>query len=47
LLTRFPNNSLDNVSAVCGDMNIFGRVYVGGPGSGWRYGDYADLAIAT
>lgn len=47
LLARFPNGSLDFVNTICGDMNIFGRAYIGGPGSAWRYCDYADRATAT
>lgn len=40
LLSRFPNNSVDSVSALCADMNVFGLVYVGYVGSGWVYCKY-------
>jgi hypothetical protein len=37
----WPINSLDGIAAVSGDMNIFGRVYIGFGGSGYAYGDIA------
>jgi hypothetical protein len=36
---KFPLNSLDFVKSVSGDMNIYGRVYVGFSGSGFAYAD--------
>ena len=40
----WPVHSLDAVSTVSGDMNTFGRVYVGFSGSGSAYGDSSDAA---
>jgi hypothetical protein len=34
----FPVGNLDNVTAVEGDMNVYGTVYVGFAGSGYAYG---------
>lgn len=39
---KWPTGSLDYVKAVQGDMNIYGRVYVGFSGSGYAYGDRAN-----
>lgn len=39
-LTSYPNSSLDVVTVVSGDINVFGRVYVGFSGSGFAYADY-------
>ncbi len=36
---KFPVGSLDRVSVVEGDLDKFGRVYIGFGGSGWVYGD--------
>lgn len=36
---KFPLNSIDFVKSVSGDMNIYGRVYVGFSGSGFAYAD--------
>lgn len=38
----FPVGSFDSIKTVAGDMNIFGRVYVGFTGSGAAYGEYQD-----
>jgi hypothetical protein len=35
---NFPLGSLDNVTAIDGDKNIFGTAYVGFSGSGYAYG---------
>jgi hypothetical protein len=40
----WPINSLDAVETVSGDMNTYGRVYVGFGGSGYAYGDTSDAA---
>jgi hypothetical protein len=42
----FPLGSLDQVSVVAGDANVFGRVYVGYRGSGWAYGEPARCPAA-
>jgi hypothetical protein len=33
-----PNGSLDSVQCINGDMNHFGRIYIGFAGSGFAYG---------
>lgn len=38
-LATYPLGSFDTVKAISGDMNIFGRVYLGTAGSGFIYGD--------
>jgi hypothetical protein len=38
----WPNNSSDYVNDVSGDMNVYGRVYVGHNGSSFTYIDTAD-----
>lgn len=45
LLTVWPNDSLDVVKTVSGDMNAYGRVYLGFQGSGYCYGDAVDAAV--
>jgi len=40
-LTDFPDGTLDQVSVVAGDPNVFGRVYLGYKGSGWVHGEPA------
>jgi photosystem II stability/assembly factor-like uncharacterized protein len=35
---RFPMGSLDQVTVIEGDPDLFGRVYLGFKGSGWIYG---------
>lgn len=37
-IARYPTQSLDQVRAIDGDKNVFGRVYIGLSGSGWVYG---------
>lgn len=37
---KFPKNSLDAVKDISGDMNKYGRVYVGLGGMGYLYGDF-------
>jgi hypothetical protein len=39
---KWPVDSLDAIKTVSGDMNQYGRVYVGFAGSGYAYGDVAD-----
>lgn len=41
LLTRFPRGSFNGANAVCGDMNKFGRFYVGLGANGWAVIEYA------
>ena len=38
---RFPVGSLDQVTVMAGDPDVFGRVYLGFKGSGWVYGEPA------
>ncbi len=40
-LVDFPVGTLDQVTAVAGDPNVFGRVYLGYKGSGWVWGEPA------
>lgn len=40
LLTRFPNNSFAAVNGLVGDMNKYGRYYVGFGSNGWAIIDY-------
>ena len=47
LISRFPNNSIDYVSAglgLVGDMNRFGRCYLGFGGNGWVRADLRSAA---
>jgi hypothetical protein len=37
-LGRYPNNNVDYIKTINGDMNTFGTVYVGFGGSGYAYG---------
>lgn len=41
----WPTESLNNVVAISGDMNIYGRVYVGLGGQGWVYGNTTNAQI--
>ncbi len=41
----WPDGSLDQVRTVSGDMNAYGRVYIGFGGSGYIYGDTANAEI--
>ena len=41
----WPFGSLDVIRAISGDMNAYGRVYVGFTGSGYAYGDTASAEI--
>jgi hypothetical protein len=43
----WPNNSPDFVATVSGDMNVYGRVYVGDSGSGFSYIDTASACPAV
>lgn len=40
----WPLNSFDDIKTITGDMNTYGRVYVGFSGSGYSYGDTSDAA---
>ncbi len=42
----FPAGSLDLVTAVDGDKDVFGRVYLGFEGSSWIYGAPSSCAAA-
>ncbi len=46
-LGQFPLGSLDQVTVVEGDPDIFGRVYLGHKGSGWVYGEPATCKPAA
>jgi hypothetical protein len=35
---KYPNNSIDKITVINGDMNVYGTVYVGFGGSGFAYG---------
>ncbi len=41
----WPLNILDYIKTISGDMNAYGRVYVGFPGEGYAYGDTANAQI--
>ena len=47
MIGRFPVGSLDEIKAIAGDMDTFGKVYVGYQGSGWAYGQPSSCAPAT
>jgi photosystem II stability/assembly factor-like uncharacterized protein len=40
-LVDFPLGTLDQVTVIEGDKDVFGRVYIGYQGSGWIYGEPA------
>lgn len=40
-LVDFPMGTLDQVTVIAGDPNVFGRVYLGYRGSGWVWGEPA------
>jgi hypothetical protein len=42
---KWPLNSLDAVKTISGDMNQYGRIYVGFGGSGYAYGNDGATAI--
>ncbi len=46
-LVDFPRGTLDQVTVVEGDKNVFGRVYLGYKGSGWIYGEPAACGAAS
>ncbi|WP_428334213.1 WD40/YVTN/BNR-like repeat-containing protein [Novosphingobium sp.] len=46
-ITTFPTGTLDQVTVMEGDKDVFGRVYIGYKGSGWRYGEPADCHPAA
>ena len=39
MVTPAPAGTLDQVTVIEGDKDVFGRVYIGYKGSGWRYGE--------
>ena len=41
----WPLGSIDSVKAISGDMNAYGRIYVGFGGSGYAYGDTSSAQI--
>jgi hypothetical protein len=41
---EWPLNSIDDIAAISGDMNTYGRIYVGFTGTGFEYGDTSDAA---
>ena len=43
-LAQFPAGTLDQVTAMEADKDVFGRVYLGYKGSGWVYGEPAACA---
>lgn len=43
-LTEFPAGTLDQVTAIGADPDVFGRVYLGYKGSGWIWGEPAPCA---
>ena len=45
-LGTFPNNSLDQITTISGDPNIYGQVYLGFRGSGYAYLPAAPAAPA-
>jgi hypothetical protein len=47
LLVDYPLGIYDGISVVNGDMNKFGRVYVGLGGNGFAYGDDTGAPIST
>jgi hypothetical protein len=46
-IAGFPLGSLDQVTVIEGDPDVFGRVYVGFKGSGWAYGEPATCQPST
>jgi hypothetical protein len=42
LSNAWPNNNIDEVRVCGGDLNIYGRAYVGFAGSGFAYCNYSD-----
>jgi photosystem II stability/assembly factor-like uncharacterized protein len=47
MIAKFPDDTLDQVSVVAGDPNVFGRVYLGYKGSGWIHGEPAGCRAAN
>ncbi|VWX61110.1 conserved hypothetical protein [Burkholderiales bacterium 8X] len=45
-VATFPLGSLDQITVIEGDPDVFGRVYVGFKGSGWAYGQPASCEPA-
>ena len=43
---QFPVGSLDEIKAIEGDKNTFGKVYIGYQGSGWAYGQPSSCTAA-
>ncbi|HUO50275.1 MAG TPA: hypothetical protein VMU25_01795, partial [Candidatus Paceibacterota bacterium] len=46
-IADWPLNSIDEIKAVAGDPNIYGRVYIGFAGSGYAYGDISGGGSST
>ena len=43
---QWPLNSLDDVKTITGDMNSYGRVYIGTAGNGYFYGNTANAQVS-
>ncbi|PZP18069.1 MAG: hypothetical protein DI607_05945, partial [Sphingomonas hengshuiensis] len=46
MLVDFPVGTLDQVTTLGADPDVFGRVYIGYKGSGWIWGEPAACAPA-
>jgi len=46
MVGKFPVGTLDEVVIMDADKDVFGRVYLGFKGSGWRYGQPSDCQAA-
>jgi photosystem II stability/assembly factor-like uncharacterized protein len=46
-LVDFAAGTLDQVTVIAGDPNVFGRVYLGYKGSGWIWGEPAPCKVAV
>ena len=44
-IADYPNNSLDGIRTISGDMNQYGSVYVGFSGSGYAYGNISGTVV--
>lgn len=46
-LAEFPLGTLDQVTVMEADKDVFGRIYIGYKGSGWLYGELGNCSIPT